>query len=131
MGYPMIYWPRAFRTTPRSYWSVLVGLWARERKVGAKIGAAIATPFLFFLTSNFAVWLFRHESGQRAVRQDLIRLDGVLRRRAPVPARDADRDWSFMALFAVSAFLLHRASANGRTGWSLMPGRDLLQGVKK
>jgi len=57
MGYPMIYWPRAF-----DYGAFLLigllGLWARDRKLGSKITAVIATPFLFFLISNFAVWLF-------------------------------------------------------------------------
>src|SRR5437667_11889623 len=44
MGYPMIYWPRAF-----DYGAFLLvgllGLWARDQKLGSKIGVVIATPF--------------------------------------------------------------------------------------
>jgi Family of unknown function (DUF6580) len=35
----------------------LLGLWAKHRGVGARVAAVSATPVIFFLVSNFGVWL--------------------------------------------------------------------------
>jgi len=121
MGYPMIYWPRAFDYA--AFLLVgLLGLWARERKLRVKISTAIATPFLFFLISNFAVWLFGLNSASTPYAKTLSGLiecytAGLLFLRGTLIG-----DWSFMTLFAVSALLLHRASGE-RSHWLVAEAR--------
>jgi hypothetical protein len=55
-GYPLFFWPRLI-----DYGAFvligLMGLWARDRRLTAKFGAAVSTPFLFYVISNFGVWL--------------------------------------------------------------------------
>jgi hypothetical protein len=109
MGYPMIYWPRAF-----DYGAFLLigllGLWARDRKLGSKIGAAIATPFLFFLISNFAVWLFGMSLANAPYGKTLLGLMDCYAAGLPFLRGTVIGDWGFMALFAVSALALQYAS---------------------
>ena len=121
MGYPAIYWPRAFDYAAFLLVGV-VGLWARERKVGAKIGAAIATPFLFFLISNFAVWLFGMNLANAPYAKTLSGLMECYAAGLPFLRGTLIGDWSFMALFAVSALLLHRASGE-RLHWLVAEAR--------
>ena len=121
MGYPMIYWPRAFDYA--AFLLVgLLGLWARERKLRVKIGAAVATPFLFFLISNFAVWLFGLSLANAPYAKTFYGLvecytAGLLFLRGTVIG-----DWLFMALFAVSALLLRHASGE-RAHWLVAEAR--------
>jgi len=112
MGYPAIYWPRAF-----DYGAFLLigllGLWARKRKLATKISAAIATPFLFYLISNFAVWLFG--LGTNAPYAKTV--PGLVECYAaglPFLRGTLIGDWSFMALFALTALLL-RSTAGERS----------------
>src|SRR5271155_1449236 len=109
MGYPMIYWPRGF-----DYGAFLLigllGLWARDRKLGSKIGAVIATPFLFFLISNFAVWLFGMNLTNEPYTKTLSGLMDCYAAGLPFLRGTILGDWGFMALFAVSALALSRAS---------------------
>jgi len=110
MGYPMIYWPRTF-----DYGAFLLvgllGLWARERKLGTKISAAIATPFLFFLISNFAVWLFGTNLANTPYTKTFSGLMECYAAGIPFLRGTVIGDWGFMALFALSAVLLSRTSS--------------------
>jgi hypothetical protein len=108
MGYPMFYWPRAFDYAAFLLIGLL-GLWARERKFGTKISAAITTPFLFFLISNFAVWLFGL-GANAPYAKTLAGLIDCYAAGLPFLRGTLIGDWSFMALFALSALMLRRAS---------------------
>jgi hypothetical protein len=112
MGYPLVYWPRVF-----DYGAFvligLLGLWVRERKLGAKIGAALATPFLFFLISNFAVWLFGLNLANAYYPRTLTGLLDCYAAALPFLRGTVIGDWVFMAVFAL-AVLLARRTADGR-----------------
>ncbi len=113
MGYPAVYWPRAF-----DYGAFLLigllGLWARERKLGVKIGAALATPFLFFLISNFAVWLFGLSGANVSYTKTFSGLMECYTAALPFLRGTVIGDWAFMAVFAVTAVLVRRFSAEGQ-----------------
>jgi hypothetical protein len=109
MGYPMFYWPRAF-----DYGAFLLigllGLWARDRKLGTKISTVIATPFLFFFISNFAVWLFGMSLANAPYAKTLSGLMDCYAAGLPFLRGTLIGDWGFMALFAISALALSSAS---------------------
>jgi hypothetical protein len=109
MGYPAIYWPRAF-----DYGAFLLvgllGLWARERKLGVKIGAALATPFLFFLISNFAVWLFGMNLGSVPYARTFSGLGECYAAGLPFLRGTVIGDWAFMSVFALTAVLVQHFS---------------------
>ena len=109
MGYSVIYWPRAF-----DYGAFLLigllGLWARERKLGVKIGAALATPFLFFLISNFAVWLFGLSLANTPYARTFPGLVECYAAGLPFLRGTVIGDWAFMAVFALTAVLMRRTS---------------------
>jgi hypothetical protein len=113
MGYPLIYWPRAF-----DYGAFLLigllGLWAREKKLGVKVGAALATPFLFFLISNFAVWLFGLNLANAPYAKTFSGLAECYTAALPFLRGTVIGDWAFMAVFAVTAVLIRRASVEQR-----------------
>jgi hypothetical protein len=109
MGYPAFYWPRAFDYA--AFLLVgLLGLWVRNRKLGAKIGAAIATPFLFFLISNFAVWLFGLSLANAPYAKTFSGLAECYTAALPFLRGTVIGDWAFMAVFALTAVLVHRTS---------------------
>ncbi len=56
-GYPAIYLPRTVDYAAFALIAAL-GCSVRGRGLPAQLGAALATPFVFFLLSNFGVWLF-------------------------------------------------------------------------
>ncbi|MGA2140657.1 MAG: DUF6580 family putative transport protein [Verrucomicrobiia bacterium] len=121
MGYPIIYWPRGFDYA--AFLLVgLLGLWARERKVGVKIGAAIATPFVFFLISNFAVWLFGLSLANTPYAKTLSGLAECYTAGLPFLRGTMIGDWAFMALFALSAVWARRASGE-RAHWLVTEAR--------
>lgn len=121
MGYPMIYWPRAFDYA--AFLLVgLLGLWARERKLGTKISAAIATPFLFFVISNFAVWLFGMNLANAPYAKTLSGLAECYAAGLPFLRGTVIGDWAFMAAFALSAILLRRTSSE-RSRWLIAEAR--------
>jgi|HubBroStandDraft_6_1064221.scaffolds.fasta_scaffold173992_3 hypothetical protein len=109
MGYSLIYWPRAF-----DYGAFLLigllGLWARERKLGVKIGAALATPFLFFLISNFAVWLFGLSLANTPYAKTFSGLAECYTAALPFLRGTVIGDWAFMTVFAVTALLVRHFS---------------------
>jgi hypothetical protein len=121
MGYPMIYWPRAF-----DYGAFLLigllGLWARDRNVGTKISAVIATPFLFFLISNFAVWMFGMSLANVPYAKTFSGLMECYAAGLPFLRGTLAGDWGFMALFAISALALRHASGE-RTHWLVAEAR--------
>jgi hypothetical protein len=108
MGYPLIYWPRAF-----DYGAFLLvgllGLWLRERKLGTKIAAAMATPFLFFFISNFAVWLFGLNLANAHYPKTFAGLLGCYTAALPFLRGTVIGDWSFMAVFALTVLLAPKA----------------------
>jgi len=110
MGYPMFYWPRAF-----DYGAFLLvgllGVWARERKLGTKISAAIATPFLFFLVSNFAVWLFGLSLANAPYAKTFSGLVECYTAGLPFLRGTVIGDWAFMAVFALTAVLVRHFSS--------------------
>ena len=115
MGYPLIYWPRVF-----DYGAFLLigllGLWVRDRKPVAKVGAALATPFLFFLISNFAVWLFGLNLANKYYSKTLAGLLDCYAAALPFLRGTMIGDWAFMALFAAGAVLVQR-TAGERLHW--------------
>ena len=112
MGYPLIYWPRAF-----DYGAFvlvgLLGLWVRERRPAAKLGAALATPFLFFAISNFAVWLFGLNLANEHYPRTFGGLLNCYAAGLPFLRGTVIGDWAFMTVFAL-AVLLARRTASGR-----------------
>ena len=115
MGYPMFYGPRVF-----DYGAFLLigllGLWARDRKVATKISAVIATPFLFFLISNFAVWMFGMSLANEPYAKTFSGLVECYVAGLPFLQGTIIGDWSFMALFAISALALRRTSSERTRG---------------
>jgi hypothetical protein len=119
MGYPILYWPRVF-----DYGAFLLvgllGLWLRERKLGTKIAAALATPFLFFLISNFAVWLFGLNLANAQYPKTFVGLLDCYAAGLPFLRGTVIGDWSFMAVFALMVVLAPKAFGAGATHGSQM-----------
>jgi hypothetical protein len=115
MGYSLIYWPRAF-----DYGAFLLigllGLWARERKLGVRIGAALATPFLFFLISNFAVWLFGLSGANAPYAKTLSGLAECYAAGLPFLRGTVIGDWAFMTVFVVTAVLVQHFTTERQHG---------------
>jgi len=86
---------------------------ARERKAGTKIGAALATPFLFYLISNFGVWLFGLGIHSQPYAKDLSGLADCFVAGLPFLRGTVIGDWAFMAAFAALLVLARRASSPG------------------
>jgi hypothetical protein len=121
MGYPVLYWPRVFDYG--AFLSVgLLGLWARERKVGTKICAALATPFVFFSISNFAVWLFGLNLANEHYPKTLMGLRDCYAAGLPFLRGTMIGDWAFMAAFTLIALLVRRA-AGERLHWLVAEAR--------
>ena len=78
----------------------------RERKLGVKIGAAIATPFLFFLISNFAVWLFGLSLANAPYAKTFSGLMDCYASALPFLRGTVIGDWAFMGVFALTAVLV-------------------------
>ena len=88
----------------------LFGFKLRERKVTTKVAGGVLTPFLFFLISNFGVWLFG------------LNLDGVLYPKTVVGLIDCYAaglpflrgsvigDWLFMGLFWSTAYIVGKTA---------------------
>ncbi|HUJ09035.1 MAG TPA: DUF6580 family putative transport protein [Verrucomicrobiae bacterium] len=108
MGYPLIYWPRLF-----DYGAFLLvgllGLWLRNRKPAAKITAAVATPFIFFFISNFAVWLFGLNLANVYYPRTFAGLLECYAAGLPFLRGTIIGDWAFMAVFAATIVLVPRS----------------------
>ena len=115
MGYPMFYWARAFDYAAFVLIGLL-GLCARHRGTSMKIGAVVAAPFLFYLISNFAVWLFGLNLANEPYAKTFSGLTDCYIAGLPFLRGTLLGDWGFMALFAVSALGL-RWSSGERTHW--------------
>jgi len=121
MGYPILYWPRVFDYG--AFMLVgLLGLWARDRKLGVKVGAALATPFAFFLISNFAVWLYGLNLANEHYAKTLAGLLGCYTAGLPFLRGTMIGDWAFMTAFALAALLVRRASGE-RLHWLVAEAR--------
>ena len=118
MHYPVLYWPRLI-----DYGAFLLigllGMWSRTRRPGTKIGCAGLTPFLFYLVSNFGVWLFGLGLANHPYSKTLAGLTECYAAGLPFlfQARDGHLqgtligDWVFMALFiALTVTARHLAS---------------------
>jgi hypothetical protein len=121
MGYPIFYWPRAFDYAAFVLIGLL-GLGARDRKFSVKIRAVVATPFLFFLISNFAVWLFGLSLASEPYPKTFSGLTDCYIAGLPFLRGTVIGDWGFMALFALSALWLRR-SPSERSRWLLAEAR--------
>jgi len=108
MGYPILYWPRAF-----DYGAFVLigaaGLWARSQRQWAKLGLALATPFVFFLISNFGVWLFGLSLGNEPYPKTLAGLTACYAAGLPFLRGTLIGDWGFMLAFVgATALATHR-----------------------
>jgi len=113
MGYPLLYWPRVF-----DYGAFLLvgllGLWLRERKPRAKVAGALATPFLFFLISNFAVWLFGLNLANGHYPKTLIGLLDCYAAALPFLRGTVIGDWALMTVFALTILFVPKAFQSSR-----------------
>ena len=105
MGYSIFHWPRVID------YAVFVGIgclgmWTRPRGFGAKVGAALATPFLFFLISNFGVWLFGLNLANEHYPNTFAGLVDCYAAGLPFLRGTVIGDWAFMAVFAAVAWLV-------------------------
>jgi hypothetical protein len=117
LGYPILYWPRVFDYGAFLFIGFL-GLWAREKQTAMKVGCGIATPFLFFLVSNFGVWLFGLNLANEFYPKTLSGLSACYAAALPFVRGTIVGDWVFMGIFAAIILLVRRA-ANERWGWLL------------
>ncbi len=121
MGYPLLYAPRVIDYAA----FVLIGLagmGVRTRGTPVKVGAAIATPFLFFLVSNFGVWLFGLNLASERYPKTLAGLTECYAAGLPFLRGTVAGDWAFMVAFAL-ALVLVRQTSNARLGWLVAPSR--------
>ena len=121
MGYPLFYWPRVV-----DYAAFLaiggLGMATRTRGTGTKVGAAIATPFLFFLVSNFGVWLFGLNLANEYYPKTLTGLVSCYAAALPFLRGTVIGDWAFMATFAL-AFVFVRGVSCHRLSWLVAEAR--------
>ena len=115
MHYPAIYWPRLI-----DYGAFIMigaaGLWLRNRRISAKVGAAIATPFAFYLISNFGVWLYGLGLNGQLYPRTVAGLADCYTAGLPFLRGTVIGDWAFMAVFAAGLVLARRTSG-ARLGW--------------
>ena len=115
MGYPLFHWPRLIDYSA----FVLIGLlgfWVRSRRRETKIGAAVATPFVFYLISNFGVWLFGLDLANMPYQKTFAGLAGCYTAGLPFLRGTVIGDWAFMAIF-VAVVVLVRNTSQERLGW--------------
>ena len=105
MGYPVIYWPRLIDYAAFAAVGAL-GMWLRTRPTGAKVTGAVATPFFFFILSNFGVWLFGLNLANEFYPKTWAGLVECYTAALPFLRGTLIGDWSFMALFVAGALAL-------------------------
>lgn len=115
MGYPILYWPRVIDYGVFALIGLL-GMWARNRHLGTRIGSALATPFLFFTVSNFGVWLFGLSLSNAPYPKTWVGLVECYGAALPFLRGTVAGDWGFIAVFVVATVLVRR-TANARLGW--------------
>jgi hypothetical protein len=104
-GYPAFYWPRVIDYAAFAGIGAL-GMWLRTRPTGAKLAGALTTPFVFFLVSNFGVWLFGLNLANEFYPKTLAGLAACYAAGLPFLRGTLIGDYAFMALFAGGAWLL-------------------------
>lgn len=114
-GYPVLYWPRAFDYSAFLLIGAL-GLWARHRSFGAKLSSVAATPFLFYLISNFGVWLFGMNLANQFYPKTLAGLVECYAAGLPFLRGTVIGDWAFVAAFGV-AWLTVKSTTGARAAW--------------
>jgi hypothetical protein len=107
MGYPILYWPRAIDYSAFALIGAL-GLWARSHDRWTKISLAAATPFVFFLLSNFGVWLFGLSLANTPYPKTLAGLTSCYAAGLPFLRGTMIGDWGFMTMFAAATALVGR-----------------------
>ena len=121
MHYPVLYWPRLI-----DYGAFLLigllGMWSRTRRPGTKIGCAGVTPFLFYLVSNFGVWLFGLNLANQPYPKTLAGLAECYAAGLPFLRGTIVGDWTFMAAFVVAVVLVRHA-AHARLNWLVAEAR--------
>lgn len=121
MGYALLYWPRLVDYA--AFVAIgLIGLWARDKQWGTKLGCAVATPFLFFAVSNFGVWLFGLDLAGQHYPKTLAGLAECYTSALPFLRGTLIGDWGFMAAF-VGVMLLVRRTAGERLHWLVAEAR--------
>jgi hypothetical protein len=115
MGYPLFHLPRLI---DYGVFAVigLLGLWARSRGRVIKISAAVATPFAFYLISNFGVWLFGLSLANAPYPKTFAGLADCYAAGLPFLRGTLIGDWAFMAIF-VAVVMLVKNTSQERLGW--------------
>jgi hypothetical protein len=114
-GYPVLYWPRAFDYSAFLLIGAL-GLWARQRSFGTKLGSVAATPFMFYLISNFGVWLFGLNLANQFYPKTVTGLTECYVAGLPFLRGTMIGDWAFVAAFGV-AMVAAKSTAGARASW--------------
>jgi hypothetical protein len=99
-----------------------MGLWLRHRSTGSKVGGAAATPFLFFVVSNFGVWLAGIGLNGLPYEKSAAGLLACYGAGLPFLRGTVIGDWGFLLLFVAAAALV-RASAPAGARWLIAPAR--------
>jgi hypothetical protein len=108
MHYPLVYWPRLIDYA--AFLAIgLLGLWSRRESTGTKVGCAVLTPFLFFLVSNFGVWMFGMSLANHAYPATIAGLTECYAAGLPFLRGTLIGDWAFMTLFVAIAVMARRA----------------------
>lgn len=102
MGYPLLYVPRVIDYAVFAAIGLL-GMWLRTRTTGLKIAGAVLAPILFFVLSNFGVWLFGLNLANQFYPKTLAGLTECYTAALPFLRGTIIGDWAFMALFAAGA----------------------------
>ena len=115
MGYPLFHLPRLIDYGVFAMIG-LVGLWARSRGRGIKVGAAVATPFVFYVISNFGVWLVGLSLANAPYPKTFAGLADCYAAGLPFLRGTLIGDWAFMAIF-VAIVMLVKNTSHERLGW--------------
>jgi hypothetical protein len=121
MGHSLIYVPRFVDYAAFMLIGAL-GIWTRKHGTGAKFGAGLATPFVFFLISNFGVWLFGLNLWNQPYPKTLAGLAACYEAGLPFLRGTMIGDWAFMAVFA-AAVVLVRHTDHARFNWLVAGAR--------
>jgi hypothetical protein len=109
--YPLFYWPRVIDYVAFAAVGVL-GLWLRSRPTTAKVAGAVATPFFFFLLSNFGVWLFGLNLANQYYPKTPAGLIECYTAALPFLRGTMIGDWAFVTLFALAVLLVRRTAGS-------------------
>jgi hypothetical protein len=121
MHYPLLYWPRLIDYAAFLLIGAL-GMWSRTRRPFVKFRCAVVTPFLFYLVSNFGVWLFGLNLASQPYPKTLAGLADCYVAALPFLRGTIVGDWTFMAVFVVTVVLVRHA-AHARLNWLVAEAR--------